>query len=398
MGVFLQTAILPGAAECDARKAVERAARLQGCELTEKLCRYTGNRLGVQIFFGDETSGFFELAENLSKALKGPVLLAYIYDGDFWGYNLYDDGCEIDRYEGMPDCFSEVTEKQPLRATGTPESLARYFSVEADSIRNYLVPWTEELLEAGKKAYPEDQYPYGDCWQLTDFLTKLGWPTERAEPAAPPPLPTLAEILSKNLPPFPMENPRITAWDADTYYHTGTLPTVLDREYIRRLLAEQEGLQYLADKTPQEIIEVRQTAQAAIKYPSRQHIHPQLAILSAFCKYWLGDAVGTFWDLYEAVYNDPDNIYLLRGRSLAVALFTKRHIAIKDLTRLMELDPENRDVYLLCRAFFYSLDERKTSLAAADMTELKRLGIPGQDNPRLFWSGFPKRFLLGLKA
>ena len=27
-----------------------------------------------------------------------------------------------------------------------------------------------------RKAYPDDEYPYGECWQLTDFLRKLGTP------------------------------------------------------------------------------------------------------------------------------------------------------------------------------------------------------------------------------
>lgn len=211
--------------------------------------------------------------------------------------------------------------------------------------------------------------------------------------SAPSPVPALAEILSQELPPFPMENPKIPAWDADTYYHTGNLPTVLNRDYVRRL-TEQEDLQYLAGKTPYEIIEIFQAAQIAMK----DKTDPRLAIVSAFCKYWLGQAVGTFWDLYAAVNNDPDNIYLRRGRGLMVALFAKRHIAIQDMTRLMELDPENRDIYLLCRAFFYYLDKRKADLSATDLAELKQLGIPGKEDARVFWAGFPPNFLLRLTA
>lgn len=385
MGIFLQTVILPNATEYSARKAVEWALDRRGEEMTSVSCRQAGGVFGIQIFFDGEKPDFSEPAENLSKALKGPVLLAYLYDGEFWGYDLYDSGRKADQYVGRPDCFCE--------AAGKPEVLADYFSIQPDDIRSYLVPWTKELLEEERKAYPEDRYPYGDCRQLTDFLARLGWPMENGEPAAPAPVPALAEILSRNLPPFPMENPKIPAWDADTYYHTGNLPTALDRDYVCRLL-RQEDLQYLADKTPHEIVEVFQASQIAVK----DKTDPRLAVVSAFCKYWLGQAVGAFWDLYAAVNNDPDNIYLRRGRGLMVALFAKRHIAIRDMTRLMELDPENRDVYLLCRAFFYYLDRRKAALSAADLAELKQLGIPGRDDPRVFWAGFPQNFLLRLTA
>lgn len=174
-------------------------------------------------------------------------------------------------------------------------------------------------------------------------------------------------------------------------YTLSRLPSALDPAYVRQLL-EEETLRDFAGETPLQVIQARTAAGAAIRYPSLYHIDPRLAMLSAFCRYWLGDPAGAFWDLYEAVYGDPDNRLLRRARGTRVVAGSKRHIAVKDLTWLLEHDGENRDVYLLCRAFFYRQDE-KTARAAADLEELERLGIPGLDDPRICWEGFPRGFL-----
>jgi hypothetical protein len=41
-------------------------------------------------------------------------------------------------------------------------------------IRNYFVEWTKEIEENQQKAYPDDRFPYGADWQMTDFMKRIG--------------------------------------------------------------------------------------------------------------------------------------------------------------------------------------------------------------------------------
>lgn len=406
MGLFLQTAVLPGTPEASARAAVEQAAQRSGSAPAFRKIRYVGCGQGTQLFLEDEAPGFTALAKEFSRVLRGPVLLLFIYDGDHWGYDFYQSGQKLDCFDTVPDYDCAITESQRQSKTGKPEVLARYFPVLSRDIQNYFVFWTQEDLDgAGRLAYSGDRFPRGDCWQMTDFLARLGWPWpfDGDTNIQRPVLPTLRTILHQNLPPVvdPLKTQAPYDFQLDDVFApssmifaTAHLPSALDPDYILRLLQEEDrpSFKALADKTPQEIIEERARAGEAIKYPSLYHIDPKLAAVSAFCEYWLGHAEEAFWDLYEALYNDPNNIALLRGRSLRVALGIKRHIAIKDLTALLTLDPDNRDVYLLCRAFFCRIN-RKISQSDSDLNELARTGFPTIQDDRVNYAGFPRSFL-----
>lgn len=192
MGLFLQTAILPECGETQARNAVEAVAKkLGGLDKGEKNkyefmnlipeeCQYKEQGGGTSILFNEECGGFEDLAEAISKETQKPILLLYIYDGDFWGYSLYDNGVEIDRFNPMPDYFEEASEAQMEKEKGNAEIIAKYFHVEKADIEKYLIFWTDELLESedGQKAYEDDEFSIGEDWQMADFMRKLGYPYE----------------------------------------------------------------------------------------------------------------------------------------------------------------------------------------------------------------------------
>lgn len=249
MGLFLQAAVLPGTAEEAARAAVELAAGQPGYELAPELCRYVSCDRGTQILFGDGTPGFSALAEALSRGLQGPVLLLFVRGGDHWGYDFYQSGRELDRFDTAPDRCRAITEQQ--RQSGSPEVLARYFPIHPGDIRDYLTFCTAEGFARGEgQAHPGDRLPQGDCRQMKGFLARLGWPwpfDEGGEAQREPPLPALAEILDKNLPPLADPLGSQGSYDFqldDTFapsarvFATGNLPSALDPDYIRRLLRE----------------------------------------------------------------------------------------------------------------------------------------------------------------
>ena len=167
MGLFLQVAIMPGCKKAEARTAVEEVAKKYSCsfdelesgdfteedliisELIPDECQYAETAAGVSILFNDDCIG---------------------YD---WGYELYDKGEILDRFNPMPDYFEEVSEEKIEQLKGDARIIAGQFHVEQASIERYLVRWSADTMD--EKAYQDDEYGYED-WQMVDFMRKLGYP------------------------------------------------------------------------------------------------------------------------------------------------------------------------------------------------------------------------------
>lgn len=406
MGLFLQTAIIPDCETWEVREAVGNVAEWIDT-LDQAQCSYRETGGGNIVLFNEDCCGYEELAAELSANLPSPVLLLYIYDGDFWGYYLYEKGAELDRFSTMPDYFEDCSSEERQRCAGNSALLTRYFSVEQGSIERYLRQWTPEMImqceEDEEKAYLDDEFGQCDCWQMADFMRKLGFPYtfggEEEEPEQRVKiLPSLEEIFSKCPTVFPME---------EGVWTLANLPSVLDEAYIHSILTEETGeiLRLLGSDEP---FRARQELEKR-KYPSPSNSDPIICILLAYCCWWSGLRGGAYYELYAAMppalpfmrqstngLSDPDVILLLRARSLMVPEGIKRHISCRDLERLRELDPENEDVYLLALAFFHFLDIRYNATpekARADLEELCRVGFPERSDRRIRWDGFPEDFL-----
>ncbi|MCI8417153.1 MAG: hypothetical protein HFI33_06610 [Lachnospiraceae bacterium] len=78
-----------------------------------------------------------------------------------------------------------------------------------------------------------------------------------------------------------------------------------------------------------------------------------LYILRSNCYRLLSNRVKQDQDLTTALGLDPDNIWLLRARLCGIATKKRCLRHIEDITRLLELDPENYDEYLVHRAYYY---------------------------------------------
>ena len=99
MGVFLQFALFPGCPEADARSAVEKAARNPQFYIDLDKCQYAASYEGTQALIAGELA-FDALAKELSRLSQNPVMLLYLCDGDFWGYDFYG-GKEEDHFSTM---------------------------------------------------------------------------------------------------------------------------------------------------------------------------------------------------------------------------------------------------------------------------------------------------------
>lgn len=350
MGAFLQVALFPGCDETSARAAV-KAAEKAGASIAPERCRYAQSYEGTQVLMEGDTLGFAPLAKALSDAAVNSVMLLYIYDGDFWGYDFYG-GREEAHFSTLPDYFGPVAQEEKARLSGNPAALTGWFPIQnIHAVKCYLVHWSdlEEELDGEQFALLGDQFPYGDCWQMTDFAARLGfpWPFDQAEGAPPmkPPLPTLGEILAQDLPRMPREE---SLADASLLRD---LPSAFSAEYIRRLLDEDGVRAFRFEaKTPRDVMDGINAHRWTVSRPERDPLCQRLAVLGAFCAYWLNE--GSAWGFldratYEPLYGNaekPTDIYVLRARA-ALTDFTKRHRAWKDLDRLTELDSANRALY-----------------------------------------------------
>ena len=350
MGVFLQTALFPGYDESVARDAVEAAAKNPVFQIDLKTCRYAQNYEGTQVLMEGDCLGFATLAKTLADLSENPVMLLYIYDGDFWGYDFYG-GKEEDHFRTRPDCFGPVSPREKQRLSGNPTALSGWLPTwDTEMMRRYLVHWSdldEEAME--ETACPDDQFTYGDCWQMTDFMAQMGFPWAfdqvREAPPLRPTYPTLKEILERELPSVSKEPPPVGQALLDK------LPSALSFDYIRRLL-EEDGVREFGfpEKTPPEIVEEIKQHRWTVNLPEMNPLCQRLAVLAAFCAFWLrGSIAWGFLDhaTYEPRYGNfpkPTDVYVLRARA-ALADYSKRHRAWRDLERLIELDPDNRALY-----------------------------------------------------
>lgn len=179
MGLFLETAI----ANCSdltllKQKLAEVSNERPKLELKPEECRFAERgEKGIHFLLNENSMCYEKFAEALSEKISSYVMLLYIYDEDFWGYFLYDKGKEIDRFSPEPEYFGE--EENSGKYKGSAVEIAKYFGINKETIEKYLINWTDELYDEGNiKAYENDEYCYTDCWQMVDFMDKLGFPYE----------------------------------------------------------------------------------------------------------------------------------------------------------------------------------------------------------------------------
>lgn len=177
MGVFLNAIVFPRQNQSAVQSALSRLSPslvLQS-QLDPAQFRWGEQERGTFLLLGD-CCPYEQLPQELSRQLDEAVMLCYIYDDDFWGYELYCKGDWVDTFWTVADYFKPVDPRLLCHSQEEhAQLLAQYFSVDPADIREYFVPWARADLDGdGLLAYPGDASPRGDCWQLGDFLHRLG--------------------------------------------------------------------------------------------------------------------------------------------------------------------------------------------------------------------------------
>ena len=132
---------------------------------------------GVIVVYPGEFLRWDEVSESLSEDLRKPVFSFHIHDGDFWMYTLFDGGSVVDQFNPVPDYWGNVGEEECASWQGNAQEVARRVpGLSAESVSKYLARWGDEVFKSAerRKAYPDDEFCYGDDWQLVDFMKRLG--------------------------------------------------------------------------------------------------------------------------------------------------------------------------------------------------------------------------------
>jgi hypothetical protein len=133
---------------------------------------------GVTVLYPGDFFDWEDAAQFLSQRLGSPVFSFHIHDGDLWMYMLYDQGEVVDQFNPVPDYWQELDDAERQAWQGNATEVARRIpGLSIEQISRYLVPWGDDVFDPAerKKAYPADQFYYGDDWQLVDFMRKLGF-------------------------------------------------------------------------------------------------------------------------------------------------------------------------------------------------------------------------------
>ncbi len=351
MGLFLEVMLFPGGEVEQCRQAFVKCPQIPEMNVRPVDCSWAQYAGGAAVLLNDGAVGY-DMPAPLSAMLTCPIMLLYIYDDDYWGYHLWQQGAELDYFASLPDYFEPG---EPPAKPGDASALARCFGVEPAKIVRYLEPWDNEQM--GQFAYPDDEFVIGDCWQLADFMAALGFAYDKLVPS--PADTDLADLAAESAPneesdfaPY-LDNKCLPI-------DTPILPDVLnDREYALRRALElppiyadicqllQNGL--YADMLPLLTAAIQKTPREPVLYLLRAFCYSQLECLTC----GRSRRPDMDRDLTKVLEFEPDNIWALRAHCPTTATTSRYPRHIQDLTRLMEIDPDYISIHQVSRAYRY---------------------------------------------
>lgn len=182
MGLFLALSGVIDANANDVQGALSDFARNHsgGFELAEETTNtpnigiITHGMPNITVLYPD---GFFEwddASQHISEMLEKPVFSFHIHDGDLWMFVLFLNGREIGWFNPVPDYWEELSPEAKAQWQGDASLIGDAVpGVSPQAIAKYFVEWDLEN-ENPEKAYPDDAFTICDCWQMCDFMRKIG--------------------------------------------------------------------------------------------------------------------------------------------------------------------------------------------------------------------------------
>ena len=183
MGLFLAASGIVGAESEAVERSIGSFASSHGGSFeprsgtTDKpgIAVITQGGPNTTVLYPNGFMGWDELSQHLSKELQVAVFSFHIHDGDLWMFILFDKGNRVAQFNPIPEYWGELDPGEKVSWAGDVQAVCQHVpGLAPDLIKNYFTEWTEEVVGAGRKAYPDDEYGIGTDWQLTDFMRKVG--------------------------------------------------------------------------------------------------------------------------------------------------------------------------------------------------------------------------------
>ena len=183
MGLFLAMSGVIGATDQAIQSALHRFADAHGGAL-RRSARSTeepntlvllNDNLRCSVLYPRGFLGWDQASQDLSKSLDVPVFSFHIHDGDLWMFMLFDKGEVVGKFNPLPEYWDDnVSDEERAAWSGDAATIAACIpGLAPEAIRPYLRHWDFDDTNPGK-AFPEDQFSFHDCWQLCDFMRKIG--------------------------------------------------------------------------------------------------------------------------------------------------------------------------------------------------------------------------------
>ncbi|MFO1492592.1 MAG: hypothetical protein U1F77_06750 [Kiritimatiellia bacterium] len=182
MGLFMALSGVIDAPRIDVQQALTdfAQARAGGLELAQgttddpNIGVITRAGKNTTVLYPDGFCDWDDASKELSARLKKTVFSLHIHDGDLWMFLLFRDGEEIGRFNPIPSYWEELSDEDKEKWKGDSELISGLIpTASSRSIAKYFVEWDPE--QGGEtKAYPDDEFATGDCWQMCDFMKKVG--------------------------------------------------------------------------------------------------------------------------------------------------------------------------------------------------------------------------------
>jgi hypothetical protein len=111
---------------------------------------------------------------HVSRQLNVPGLLVFVYDGDYWGYELFDRGEAIDHF--VQTAMDPVITFPHKNVNGDATVLARTLGLSEAVVAPYLARWHgwhERTRRANERARPTDEFTRWEEAAVLDFLRAI---------------------------------------------------------------------------------------------------------------------------------------------------------------------------------------------------------------------------------
>lgn len=182
MGLFMTLSGVIDAPRLDVQNALTEFAqgRSGGLELVEgstdspNIGVITKTGKNTTVLYPDGFCEWDDASKHISSRLGNPVFSLHIHDGDLWMFILFQKGEEIGRFNPIPGYWEELPPEGKAKWMGDARLISETIpSVPSEMIAKYFTEWNLEQEEESK-AYPDDEFMIGDCWQMCDFMKKVG--------------------------------------------------------------------------------------------------------------------------------------------------------------------------------------------------------------------------------